>query len=108
MLLHNFLSIGLASLCLALPASEEIDTSKPGIYRTDTYTDQHGIERRSTKAIDRELHERLIYYSEYTAAAYCAHQQGKPGEKVTCSADGAKTCGRVEKSDTKVLSAWVW
>jgi len=108
MLLRHFLSLGLVSHCLALPSPEEVDTSKPGIYVTDTYTDEHGIEKRSTKAIDKNLHETLVYYSEYTAAAYCSPQQGKIGGKVNCQgANGAKTCLRVEKSETKVHSAWI-
>jgi len=106
MLLRSFVSLGLASFSLALPVTENADTSAPGVYVTDTYTDQHGVEKRATKAISTELHERLIYYSEYATAAYCPPQQAKSGGgKVTCQP--AKTCGRVEKANTKIYNTWL-
>jgi hypothetical protein len=105
MLLRYFFYFGLVSLVLGLPTPENVETNEPGVYVTDTYTDHNGIERRSTKAISKELHERLIYWSEYSAAAYCPPQQEKTGGKVACQP--AKTCLRVEASNTKIYSTWI-
>lgn len=105
MLLRCLFVLRLASFILAFPISEDIDGSTPGVYVTDTYTDHLGIERRSTKAIQPELHERLIYYSEHATSAYCSQQQGKVGGKISCQP--SKTCSRVEKSNTKLYTTWL-
>jgi len=114
MLLRGLFVLGLASGILALPTVDDVDGSVPGVYVTDSYTDHLGVEKRSTKAISSELHERLIYYSEYATAAYCPTQQGKAasggkgggsGAKITCQP--SKTCPRVEKSDTKIYTTWL-
>jgi hypothetical protein len=97
------MSFGLASFSLALPTLNLENAAE--VYRTDTFIDENGNERQSTQVISKELHEDLIYYSEYAAAAYCPPQQGKTGDKVSCNP--AQTCGRVEKSDTKIYSTWL-
>jgi hypothetical protein len=107
MLLRELFVLGLAPIILALPTLVDIDGSVPGIYVTDTYTDHLGNEKRSTSTISSELHQKLIYYSEYATAAYCPTQQKGGGgtTKVTCQP--SKTCGRVEKSDTKIYTTWL-
>jgi hypothetical protein len=107
MLARSILSLGLASISLALPVVEDVDTTVPGMYVTDTFTDEHGIERRSTQAVSKEIHEKLIYYSEYAGAAYCPKQQGAGGNAIKCAPDGPKTCPHVEQSKTKVYNTWL-
>ena len=104
MLVRSLFYFGLATLSLALPVIENTDTDLHGTNSTDTSIEEHNINRRSASAINKALHERLIYYSEYAAAAYCKPQQATGGGKVACAP--AKTCGRVEKSDTKVYTTW--
>jgi hypothetical protein len=103
MLLHCLISFGLASFCLALPTLDLENAAE--VYKTDTLNDENGVEKRYTQVISKDIHDELIYYSEYAAAAYCPPQQGKTGDKVACSP--AQTCGRVEKSDTKIYSSWL-
>jgi hypothetical protein len=103
MLLRSLVVLGLASFSLALPTSGKNGTESD-VYTLDSYTDDAGVEKRAA-AITSELHERLIYWSEWATAAYCPPQQGKGGGKVTC--DPAKTCGRVEKSNTKIYTTWL-
>lgn len=79
LLLHHLLSLALVSLALGLPTITLENAAE--VYVTHT-TDDDGIERRSTQVIDKGLHQKLIYYSEYAAAAYCPPQQGKIGGKV--------------------------
>jgi len=56
-------------------------------------------------AIPKDQLETLIYYSEWSAAAYCGPQlSNKTGGKVSCGSAG--TCPRVEKSKTKIHSTW--
>jgi hypothetical protein len=105
MLVRSLFCFGLASLSLALPAIEIADTDIVHANAIDTSTEEHVVDRRSASAIDKPLHDRLIYYSEYAAAAYCKLQQAEGGGKVTCAP--AKTCGHVEKSDTKVYNTWL-
>jgi len=102
---------GLATILSAFPAVPEPEayadslSSGSGVFKTDTYVDNNGVEKRSTQAISRELLDTLIYWSEWTAAAYCGPQQGAPGGKVTCGT--YKVCERVEKSKTKVYTTWI-
>jgi len=103
MLLPCLISFGLASLSFALPTLNLENAAE--VYRTDIFHDENGVEKRSTQVIAKEVHEDLIYYSEYAAAAYCPPQQAQIGRKVTCNP--AKTCGRVEQSDTKIYSTWL-
>lgn len=104
LLLRYLLSFGLASLTVALPALTLDNAAE--MYETHTWEDDKGIEQRSTNVISKDLHETIIYYSEYATAAYCPPQTGgKLGGKVAC--EPAKTCGRVEKSDTKIYSSWI-
>jgi hypothetical protein len=107
MLFRSLFSLGLASIALALPVTEDVDTSAPGVYVTDTYTDHNGVERRSTQVISKQIHEKLIYYSEYNAAAYCPGQQDAKfvKQKITCGK--YKTCDRVEKSNTTIYTTWL-
>src|ERR1700750_2704246 len=103
MLLHSLVVLGLTSLSLALPTAERINGTESGVYELESYTDDFGVEKRATAAgISQELHQRLIYWSEWATAAYCPPQQGKGGGKVSC--EPTKTCTRVEKSDTKVYN----
>lgn len=106
MLALSLLCLGLASFSFAFPVTENAVDNTFRVFVTDTETDSNGIERRTTAAVDKAVHDRLVYYSEYAAAAYCPPQQAKEGGgKVACSP--AKTCGRVEQSDTKIYTTWL-
>ncbi|KAF1810920.1 alpha/beta-hydrolase, partial [Eremomyces bilateralis CBS 781.70] len=53
--------------------------------------------------ISSELHDRLVYYSEWATAAYCSPQQGETGGKVSCQT--SKTCV-VAPVSLKTLTCW--
>ncbi|KAF2637561.1 hypothetical protein P280DRAFT_433414 [Massarina eburnea CBS 473.64] len=57
-------------------------------------------ERETGTAIDQDLYDRFVLYSQFAAATFCDHNTNSTGDKLTCETGN---CPLVESSDTKTV-----
>ncbi|ORX94214.1 Alpha/Beta hydrolase protein [Clohesyomyces aquaticus] len=55
----------------------------------------------STRAISTDVLNQIVFFSQYSAAAYCPSNSGSPNTKLSCVEDG---CPLVEAADTNTLT----
>jgi hypothetical protein len=51
--------------------------------------------------VSAEVFDKLSFFEQYSAAAYCKGNSNSTGTKVTCS---EQNCGNVEAADTNTLT----
>ncbi|KAF2667983.1 hypothetical protein BT63DRAFT_457286 [Microthyrium microscopicum] len=91
-------------LSLIQAALVAVASASPLLRNDTSYGVVRGVDGQFAGTVTDEMVDDFRYWSEYTAAAYCAPQQSGKGGKINCAGYGS--CPNLEKSSTKVYSTW--